>query len=161
MLAASAMNVNLHVSWIPSYGPEMRGGTANCSVILSNKRIGSPLTTNPNVLIAMNGPSLDAFEDSVLKDGLIIVNSSIIERKVKRKDVRAVYIPLTEMAANLGMTAVANMICIGAYLEYTKIMKPEVAKKGVRQNLKKKKYLDINMKAIDEGVKYIQNNYAR
>ncbi len=161
MLAASAMNENLFVSWIPSYGPEMRGGTANCSVILSNKRIGSPLTTNPNVLIAMNGPSLDAFEDSVCQHGLIIVNSSIIDRKVKRNDVRAIYIPLTEMAANLGMTAVANMICIGAYLEYTKIMKPEVAKKGVRQNLKKKKFLDINMKAIDEGVKYIQKNYSK
>jgi 2-oxoisovalerate ferredoxin oxidoreductase beta subunit len=159
MLAASAMAENLHVSWIPSYGPEMRGGTANCSVNLSNKRIGSPLITTPNVLVAMNGPSLDAFEDAVTKGGLILVNSSIVDRKVKRKDVKVVYIPLTKMASDLGMTAVANMILIGAYLEYTKIMDPDVAKKGVRQNLKKKKFLDINMKAIDEGVKYIQDNY--
>ncbi len=160
MLAASAMAENLHVSWIPSYGPEMRGGTANCSVNLSNKRIGSPLITTPNVLVAMNGPSLDAFEDAVADDGLIIVNSSIVDRKVKRKDVKVVYIPLTKMASDLGMAAVANMILIGAYLEYTKIMDPDVAKKGVRKNLKKKKFVDINMKAIDEGVKFIQENYS-
>ena len=159
MLAASAMAENLNVSWIPSYGPEMRGGTANCSVILSNKRIGSPLITNPNVLVAMNGPSLDAFEDTVSKDGLIIINSSIVDRKVKRTDVKVVYIPLTEMASNLGMTAVANMILIGAYLEYTKLMAQEAAIEGVRQNLKKKKFIDINIKAVEEGVKFIRENY--
>ncbi|MCD4665227.1 MAG: 2-oxoacid:acceptor oxidoreductase family protein [Bacteroidales bacterium] len=160
MLAASAMTENLHVSWIPSYGPEMRGGTANCSVILSNKRIGSPLITNPNVLVAMNGPSLDAFEDTVSKDGLIIINSSIVDRKVKRTDVKVVYIPLTEMASNLGMTAVANMILIGAYLEYTKLMAPEAAIEGVRQNLKKKKFIDINIKAVEQGVNFIRENYS-
>ena len=160
MLAASAMAENLNVSWIPSYGPEMRGGTANCSVILSNKRIGSPLITNPNVLVAMNGPSLDAFEDTVAKDGLIIINSSIVDRKVQRTDVKVVYIPLTEMASNLGMTAVANMILIGAYLECTKLMAPEAAIEGVRQNLKKKKFIDINIKAIEEGVKFIRENYS-
>jgi len=160
MLAASAMKENLHVSWIPSYGPEMRGGTANCSVILSSKRIGSPLTTNPNVLVAMNGPSLDAFEDSVKKDGLIIVNSSIVDRKVKRNDVKTLYIPLTEMASKLGMTAVANMICIGAYLEYTKVFDYRVAIEGIKQNLKKKKFVDINIKAVEEGVSFIRENYA-
>lgn len=160
MLAATAMNENLNVSWIPSYGPEMRGGTANCSVILSSKRIGSPLTTNPNVLIAMNGPSLDAFEDSVTSEGLIIINSSIVDRKVKRQDVKVLYIPLTEMASKLGMTAVANMICIGAYLEYTKILNPKTAVESVKNNLKKKKFIDINIKAIEEGVKFIRENYA-
>ena len=160
MLADAAMTQDLNVSWIPSYGPEMRGGTANCSVILSNKRIGSPLTTHPNVLIAMNGPSLDAFEETVEEGGLIIVNSSIVDRKVKRSDVRVLYLPLTEMAANLGMTAVANSVCIGAYLEYTKIMDPNVAVESIKKNLKKKKYVDINVKAIQEGVRYIQENYA-
>ncbi len=160
MIADAAMTQNLNVSWIPSYGPEMRGGTANCSVILSNKRIGSPLTTHPNVLIAMNGPSLDAFEDTVEPGGLIIVNSSIVDRKVKRSDVRALYIPLTEMAANLGMTAVANSVCIGAYLEYTKIMDPNVAIESIKKNLKKKKYVEINVKAIQEGVRFIRENYS-
>jgi len=160
ILAAAAMDQDLHVSWIPSYGPEMRGGTANCSVILSNKRIGSPLTTNPNVLIAMNGPSLDAFEDSVTKDGLIIVNSSIVDRKVKRSDVQALYIPLTEMASQLGLTAVANMVCVGAYLEYTKIMDYKVIFGAIQKSLKKKKYIDINFKAIEAGVKFVREHYA-
>ncbi|MCI0494529.1 2-oxoacid:acceptor oxidoreductase family protein [candidate division KSB1 bacterium] len=160
ILAACAMDQNLHVSWIPSYGPEMRGGTANCSVILSNKRIGSPLTTNPNVLIAMNGPSLDAFEDTVTKDGLIIVNSSIIDRKVHRNDVKALYIPLTEMASNLGLTAVANMVCIGAYLEYTKIMDHTVVFDAIKKTLKKKKFLEMNTRAVETGVKFIRENYA-
>ncbi|OQX95468.1 2-ketoisovalerate ferredoxin oxidoreductase [candidate division KSB1 bacterium 4572_119] len=160
MLAAMAMEENLEVSWLPSYGPEMRGGTANCSVHLSNKRIGSPLTTNPNVLIAMNGPSLDAFEDTVEKDGLIITNSSIVDRKVKRDDVKAIEIPLTEMASKMGMTAVANMICIGAYLELTKVIDTATAKDTIKQHLKKKEFVDINLKAIDEGVKYIRENYS-
>jgi len=160
ILAACAMDQNLHASWIPSYGPEMRGGTANCSVILSNKRIGSPLTTNPNVLIAMNGPSLDAFEDTVTKDGLIIINSSIIDRKVRRKDVRVLYIPLTEMASNLGLTAVANMVCVGAYLEYTKIMDYRVVFDGIGKTLKKKKFLEMNIQAVEAGVKYVREHYA-
>lgn len=160
ILAAAAMEQNLQVSWIPSYGPEMRGGTANCSVILSNKRIGSPLATNPNVLIAMNGPSLDAFEDTVVPGGLIIVNSSIVERKAKRSDVRVMYIPLTEMASKLGLTAAANMVCIGAYLEYTKIMDYRLTFDAIRKSIKKKKYVDINLKAVEEGVRFVRENYA-
>jgi len=160
ILAACAMDQNLHTSWIPSYGPEMRGGTANCSVILSNKRIGSPLTTSPNVLIAMNGPSLDAFENTVTKDGLIIVNSSIIDRKVQRDDVKALYIPLTEMASNLGLTAVANMVCIGAYLEYTKIMDHTVVFDAINKMLKKKKFVEINTKAVEAGVQFVRENYS-
>ena len=160
ILAACAMDQNLHVSWIPSYGPEMRGGTANCSVMLSNKRIGSPLATYPNVLIAMNGPSLDAFEDTVTTDGLIIINSSIVDRKVRRTDVRAMYIPLTDMASNLGLTAAANMVCVGAYLEYTKIMDYKVAFEAIRKSIKKKKFIDVNIKAVEEGVKFVRENYS-
>jgi len=160
VMAACAMNENLDVSWIPSYGPEMRGGTANCSVILSNQRIGSPLTTNPNVLVVMNTPSLDAFEDDVVKDGLIIVNSSIVDRKVKRTDVDTIYIPLTEIASELGVTAAANMVCLGAYLEYTKIMDYHLLYDTIPIALKKKHLIDLNKKAVDEGVKYIRENYS-
>ncbi|MEE4310476.1 MAG: 2-oxoacid:acceptor oxidoreductase family protein [candidate division KSB1 bacterium] len=156
VIAACAMHENLNVSWIPSYGPEMRGGTANCSVILSNQRIGSPLTTDPNVLIVMNTPSLDAFEDDVVKDGLIIVNSSIVDRKVKRKDVDTIYIPLTEIASNLGLTAAANMVCLGAYLEYTKLMDNKLLSDILPLALKRKNLVDINVKAIEAGVKFIR-----
>ena len=156
VIAACAMHENLNVSWIPSYGPEMRGGTANCSVILSNQRIGSPLTTDPNVLIVMNTPSLDAFEDDVVKDGLIIVNSSIVDRKVKREDVDTIYIPLTEIASNLGLTAAANMVCLGAYLEYTELMDYNLLSHILPLALKRKNLVDINVKAIEAGVKFIR-----
>lgn len=160
VLAAAAMELELHVSWLPSYGPEMRGGTANCSVILSNKPIGSPVVPDPNVLVAMNGPSLDVFEDTVTKDGLIVVNSSIVDRKLHRSDVRVLYIPLTEMASSLGLTTVANMVCLGAYLEYTKLMDHKVLFDSIKQNIKKKEYLDLNIKAVEQGIKYIKENYS-
>ena len=161
VMAACAMQENLEVSWLPSYGPEMRGGTANCSVILSNKRIGSPLTTNPNVLIVMNSPSLDAFEDDVVTDGLIIVNTSIVDRKVKRTDVDVLYIPLTEIASNLGLTPAANMVCLGAYLKYTKLMDYKLLFDIIPLALKKKNLVDINKAAVEEGVKYVMENYAK
>ena len=159
VIAACAMNENLEVSWIPSYGPEMRGGTANCSVILANHRIGSPLTTEPNVLIVMNGPSLDAFEDDVVKNGLIIVNTSIVDRKVKRNDVDVLYIPLTEIASNIGLTAAANMVCLGAYLEYTKLMDYKLLFDIIPIAIKRKNLVDTNIKAVEAGVKYIQQHY--
>jgi len=159
ILATCGMNQGLHVSWIPSYGPEMRGGTANCSVILSKDRIGSPLTPNPNVLVAMNGPSLDAFEKDVQPEGLIIINSSIVKHQVTRTDVQALYIPLTQIAADLGLVAAANMVLLGAYLEYKKIINVEDLIKTVPIALKKKHLIDVNIKAVEAGVKYIQENY--
>jgi 2-oxoisovalerate ferredoxin oxidoreductase beta subunit len=159
ILASCGMNYGLEVSWIPSYGPEMRGGTANCSVILSKERIGSPLTPNPNVFVAMNGPSLDTFEPDVEPDGLIIVNSSIITRKVVRNDVRVIYIPMTEIAAGLGLVAAANMVMLGAYLAFTGIIPVEKLIETVPLGLKKKHLIDINIQAIQAGVQVIQKNY--
>jgi 2-oxoisovalerate ferredoxin oxidoreductase beta subunit len=159
VLANCAMNQTLEVTWIPSYGPEMRGGTANCSVMISKNRIGSPLTTNPNVLIVMNTPALDAFEHDVEKGGLIIVNSSIIDRKVTRDDVKVLYIPLTEIATEIGLTAAANMVCLGAYLEFTKLMDYRLLAKAIGTSLKRKNLIDINVKAVEQGVEFIQKNY--
>ncbi len=159
MLANCAMNQGLHVSWIPSYGPEMRGGTANCSVILANHRIGSPLTPNPNVLVAMNGPSLDVFENDAQTDGLILVNTSMISRQVQRKDVRVIYIPLTQIASDLGLVAAANMVLLGAYLTYTKIIDYQRLIEMVPLTLKKKHLADINIKAVEAGVRYIREHY--
>lgn len=160
ILATCGMNQGLNVSWIPSYGPEMRGGTANCSVILSKDRIGSPLTPNPNVLVTMNGPSLDTFEADVEPDGLIIVNSSMIARKVVRNDVRVIYIPMTEIAANLGLVAAANMVMLGAYLAYTGIIPVEKLIETVPLGLKKKHLIDINIQAVQAGVQFIKNNFS-
>ena len=106
-------------------------------------------------------PSLDAFEDSVVKNGLIIVNSSIVDRKVKRNDVDAFYIPLTEIASKLGLTAAANMVCLGAYLEYTKLIDYKLLAAVIPLTLKRKNLVDINIKAVEEGAKYIREHYAK
>ncbi|OFZ83741.1 MAG: hypothetical protein A2603_00260, partial [Bdellovibrionales bacterium RIFOXYD1_FULL_55_31] len=128
----------------------------NCSVIISSKRIGSPLIKNPNVLIAMNGPSLDAFENEVAAGGTIIVNSSIIERKVKRNDVKAIYAPLTEIAANLGLKAAANAVAVGVYLGHDKVFGRERIYDVLRTSFKKKDAVDLNIKAVDAGYQFVQ-----
>ena len=125
LLAAAGMMEGKNTSWIPSYGPEMRGGTANCSVMLSDEEIDSPLVTRPTSLIVMNRPSLEKFEDKVVPGGSIFVNSSMIDIKVKRTDVSAYYVPCTEIASELGNSKVSNMIMLGAYLGKSKCVEVE------------------------------------
>ena len=105
------------VSWLPSYGPAMRGGTANCSVIVSDDPVGSPIVDHPDVLMVMNLPSLEKYEDAVVPGGMIFVDSTMIERKVKRTDVKTFYVPATQMASDSGMTTLANMILTGKILK--------------------------------------------
>ncbi|HAR43954.1 MAG TPA: 2-ketoisovalerate ferredoxin oxidoreductase [Bdellovibrionales bacterium] len=154
MMATAGMNEGLNVSWIPSYGPEMRGGTANCSVIVSSKRIGNPLVRNPNILIAMNGPSLDAFENDVVQGGTIVVNSSLIERKLSRSDVKAVYVPLTDIAAKVGLKAAANSVALGVFLGLENIFSREGIYEVLKTSLKKKDALEINIKAVNAGFEF-------
>lgn len=115
-LAYKGLNDGVNVSWLPSYGPEMRGGTASCSVILSDAPVGSPIVSKPDVLIAMNLPSLDKYEDTVVSGGTIYVDSTLVERKVKRDDVKVVYIPATQMASDNKTPTLANMIIMGKVL---------------------------------------------
>ena len=113
-----------HISWLPSYGPEMRGGTANCSVIVSEDPIGSPIVSKPDVLVAMNLPSLDKYENEVVPGGKIFVDSTLIERKVNRTDVDVYYIPATGLASEKGINTLANMIITGKLLkEVEELMK--------------------------------------
>ena len=119
VLAHAALIDGRELSWLPSYGPEMRGGTCNCSVIVSDDPVGSPIVAHPNVLMVMNEPSLDKFEDTVAPGGTIFVDSSLIARKVRRTDVEAVYIPATQMATDMGMHGLANMILLGAVIAKT------------------------------------------
>jgi 2-oxoglutarate ferredoxin oxidoreductase subunit gamma len=117
LLAYAGMIEGKHVTWLPSYGPEMRGGTAYCSVVVSDSVVGSPIvTTNASCAIVMNLPSLQKFEQSVAADGLLLVNSSLIERKVTRPDVYAYYIPADDLARDCGNPRAANMVMLGAYL---------------------------------------------
>lgn len=116
-LAHKGMSENLQVSWLPSYGPEMRGGTANCSVILSDDPIGSPIISEPDVLIAMNLPSLQKYVNAVKSGGQIYLDSSLIDQKVEREDVEVFYVPATRMAKENEIGKLANMILVGKLLE--------------------------------------------
>ena len=149
-----------YVSWIPSYGPEMRGGTANCGVILSDQPIGSIMVETPDVLIAMNRPSLDKFESAVVSGGIIVVDSSLIDRKVERTDVQTYYVPATKMANDMGIPKMANLILLGAVFKKTGCIKEETIKEAIDEMLpaKKKKFFGKNMMAIEAGMKAVENN---
>jgi len=155
-LAYKGLMEDKNVSWLPSYGPEMRGGTANCSVIISDTPVGSPIVSNPDVLVAMNLPSLDKYEDSVVPGGTIFVESSLIERKVKREDVNVVYIPATKLASENKIDTLANMIMTGKLLETLGMYTDE----GVRAALskvvsaKRADMLEVNIGALELGKNY-------
>ncbi|MBQ2890389.1 MAG: 2-oxoacid:acceptor oxidoreductase family protein [Clostridia bacterium] len=144
------------VSWLPSYGPEMRGGTANCSIILSDNKIGSPIVDKPDVLIAMNAPSFDKYITEVKSGGMAIVDSSLIDKKSERDDVEAYYIPATRLASENGLTGLANMIILGLFLKKTNLMTDELIDKVMKKIVpaKKPQLYDLNMKAIQLGFNY-------
>ena len=155
-IAYKGLMENLQVSWLPSYGPEMRGGTANCNVILSDDPVGSPIITTPDVLIAMNLPSLQKYVDSVAKGGQIYIDSSLIDAKVERDDVEVFYVPATQMAKDEGISSLANMIIVGNLLENN----PELSFDGVAEVVeklvppKKAALKELNMKALQLGKDY-------
>ena len=155
-LAYMGLLDGIQVSWLPSYGPEMRGGTANCNVILSDDPVGSPIITTPDVLIAMNLPSLQKYVNSVAKGGQIYVDSSLIDAKVERDDVEVFYIPATQLAKDNGIGTLANMIIIGHFLECN----PNVSFDGVDAVVeklvpaKKEALKALNMKALSLGKDY-------
>ncbi|MBQ9953025.1 MAG: 2-oxoacid:acceptor oxidoreductase family protein [Clostridia bacterium] len=144
------------VSWLPSYGPEMRGGTANCSIILSDEPVGSPIVSNPDVLIAMNLPSLDKYEDATVSGGSIFIDSTLIGRKVERTDVKAFYIPATKMANDAGIPTLANMIMMGKMIKETGMVRfddvVDTLKKVV--SAKRANLLELNIKALEAGYNY-------
>lgn len=125
LLANKALLEDKQLSWLPSYGPEMRGGTANCSVIISDEPVGSPIVSKPNILLAMNLPSLDKYENAVVPGGTIIVDSTLIERKVQRDDVNVFYIPATKLAKDIEAPNLANMIMIGKCIKETGVVSYE------------------------------------
>ncbi len=144
------------VSWLPSYGPEMRGGTANCSIIISDSAVGSPIVSNPDILIAMNLPSLDKYENETKAGGQIFVDSSLIDRKVERTDVETYYIPATKMASDEGLTGLANMIIIGHMIAKSGIVPEENIEKAMQKVVPatKQNMFDLNMKAVKLGYDY-------
>ena len=155
-LAYKGLTEELQVSWLPSYGPEMRGGTANCNVILSDTPVGTPIITTPDVLIVMNLPSLEKYVNSVVSGGQIYVDSSLISAKVERDDVEVFYIPATQMAKDEGISSLANMIIVGHLLENNSELSfdgvAEVVEKLVPP--KKAALKELNMKALSLGKDY-------
>ncbi len=144
------------VSWLPSYGPEMRGGTANCSVIVSDDPIGSPIVNNPDTLIAMNLPSLDKFEDAVNAGGYIFVDSALISREVKRSDVKAIYIPATQLAADNDMAGLANIIILGRAMRELGMFTLDELKGTIGKVVsdRKRALLEKNLAAVELGYNY-------
>ena len=155
-LAYDGLLEDREVSWLPSYGPEMRGGTCNCSVILSDSKIGSPIVSNPNVLVAMNLPSLDKFEASAVPGAKIFVDSSLIERKVARDDVDVYYIPATKLASDENLPGLANMIMIGHMIKHAGVMPYENVEKTMAKLVpaKKANLVELNIKAVELGYNY-------
>ena len=155
-LAYKGLMEELQVSWLPSYGPEMRGGTANCNVILSDTPVGSPIITAPDVLIAMNQPSLEKYVDSVVPGGQIYVDSSLVGVTVARTDVAVFYIPATQMAKDEGIGSLANMIILGHLLQNHPELSFEGAETVVEKLVPAKKAAlkELNMKALSLGKNY-------
>ncbi|MDR1620373.1 MAG: 2-oxoacid:acceptor oxidoreductase family protein [Clostridiales bacterium] len=153
LLAYAGMLEGKYVSWLPAYGPEMRGGTANCSVNISDEPIGSPVVSKATAVVAMNRPSLDKFESAVQPGGMLFINSSIIDRKAQREDIRAYYVPCNEIAEELGNGKVANMVMLGAYLEKTRCVDMEGVLDALLHKLGEKKanLIPVNREALKRG----------
>ncbi|MBR5155314.1 MAG: 2-oxoacid:acceptor oxidoreductase family protein [Clostridia bacterium] len=152
-LAYKGLTEGKEVSWLPSYGPEMRGGTASCSIIVSDEPVGSPIVSNPDVLIAMNLPSLDKYEDAVVPGGKIFVDSTLIDRKVNRTDVEVYYIPSTQLASDNNMPTLANMIIAGKLLAVTGEFEEESVNAALKKVISAKRadMLETNLKAMQIG----------
>lgn len=162
-LAEAGMKEGKDVSWLPSYGPEMRGGTANCSVVISSEPIICPIILEPTELIAMNLPSLLKFEPTVVSGGTIFVNSSIIAEKVHRTDVKVVYVPCLDIANELGNTKVANMVMLGAYIAAMGNLGVDTIKEMLAHMFTgpKAKLVDLNIEALRRGAACVQGSSDR
>ena len=155
-LAYKGLTAGQQVSWLPSYGPEMRGGTASCSVIVSNDPVGSPIVSNPDILVAMNLPSFDKFESSVVAGGMIFADSTLIERKSVRDDVKVFYIPATQLASDNGFPSLANMIIVGKILKELGEFDEDALRAALSKVISAKRadMLETNLKAMKIGAEY-------
>lgn len=155
-VAYKGLTEDKQVSWLPSYGPEMRGGTASCSVIISDEPVGSPIVSKPDVLVALNLPSLDKFENDVKPGGYIFADSTLIERKVNRDDVNVFYIPATGLASDNGIPTLANMIVMGKMLKELGDYTQEGIENGLAKVISAKRadMKELNVKALELGANY-------
>jgi 2-oxoglutarate ferredoxin oxidoreductase subunit gamma len=153
VMCYAGLDEGKHVSWFPSYGAEMRGGTANCQVVVDNEEIGSPVIGQPDVVVAMNNPSLLKFESTVKPGGKLFINSTLVDRKPTRTDIEIYEVPGNEIAMKLGNARVANMVILGALLEKTNVVSPDSVMKALEEHLPKRHHhlLPLNRQALDAG----------
>lgn len=156
LLAYAAMDAGMIVTWIPSYGPEMRGGTANCTVIISDEEIGSPLVLNPKAVIALNLPSLEKYEPLVQPGGVLVANASLVNRGSLRDDIESVFIPANEMAEAIGNKRLINMITLGALLQKLPILTIKAMERALEEHLpeRHRRLLAENIQAINQGAEF-------
>jgi len=157
ILAYAAMDAGKEVTWIPSYGPEMRGGTANCTVIIADEEIGSPLVRNPRGVIAMNLPSLDKYEDLIIHHGTIIINSSLVNRTLIRDDLNSVAIPANDIAETLGEKRMSNIVMLGALIASLPVLKLIDIEQSIINHLpeRHKNLLPSNLEALKLGAEFV------
>ena len=153
LIAYGALAEGRHVTWIPSYGPEMRGGTANCTVIVSDEEIGSPLVRRPTAVIALNPPSFERYEPLVQKDGMLLSNASLITTTSKRTDIRAIAITANDVAAELGAAQMANVVLVGALVAATGVVKIETLDQVLEEHVsaRHRDKLELNKQALRRG----------
>jgi 2-oxoglutarate ferredoxin oxidoreductase subunit gamma len=158
-LAHSGMNKGFHVTYLPAYGAEMRGGTANCTVAIADEEIASPVASEPNYLVVMNSPSLFTFQNKVTSGGTIFLNSSIIKDRPNRQDVKVVCVPCSDIAQELGNNKVANIIMMGAFIKKSGVVSPDIYLNSLESIMgsKKKSLAEINRKAFAAGFDYIED----
>lgn len=154
VLAYAAMDEGLNVTWIPSYGPEMRGGTAHCTVIVSNKPIGSPVVSHPKIVAVFNIPSFEKYELMVAKGGLLVVNTSLVTQQSGRNDIEVLYVPATDTAIEMGEIRLANMVMLGALITHRPLVPLAAIKKALDEHLpqRHRAMLEINYRALETGV---------
>ncbi len=154
ILSQAAMVEGKNVTWLPSYGPEMRGGTANCMVVMDEEDVGSPIIDRPTEVIAMNIPSLIKFEGELAEGGVMIINTSVIDRDAKRKDIKVIKIDANKIADEIGNLKVANMVVLGSYMEASKTITLDSVQKALEKKLTgaKAKLVPINIEAIKRGM---------
>lgn len=157
LLAYAAMDEGLEVTWIPSYGPEMRGGTANCTVVISDEEIGSPMVRYPQAAVAMNRPSLDKYEDMLLPGAVLVINSSMVDREVKRTDLKVVVLPANEIAESLGDRRMTNMVLLGALLANLPVLSLDALNGALKAHLpaRHQRLVAANIEAIQKGASYL------
>jgi 2-oxoglutarate ferredoxin oxidoreductase subunit gamma len=158
LLTYTGMDEGLHVSCIPSYGPEMRGGTAHCTVILSDDDIGSPIIREPTICIVMNPPSMEKYDPLVRPGGLLVANSTLVRHRSQREDIEVVYVPANELAAKLGNVKMANVVLLGAMLGTREILRIDSIKRTFDKHIpeRRKHIIEPNKRALDRGIEYVR-----